>query len=182
MVMFYCDHNAATPLDPTGAMISLEADLLGALEPVKQIVMGNDRWVAAIPPALSPRREIVQSGTAKLLTAPTPKADWGITMFDSQFVESSQRWSLTGVTRNSAGAALGNCLVVVINAESAWLTLPDRIPDKILVINQTVSDGGGNYTILCPKNSPYYQAMAYLPGAPDVAGITVKTLMPVAAG
>jgi hypothetical protein len=169
-------------LDPTGAMLSLEADLLGALEPVKQIVQGNDRWVASIPSVPIPRTEIVQSGNAKLLTAPTPKVDWGIQMFDSYFVESSMRWSLSGVTRNSAGAALGNCTVVVINAESAWLDLPDRIPDRILVVGETISDGGGNYTILCPKNSPYYQAMAYLPGVPDVAGITARTLMPVAAG
>ena len=42
-------------------------------------------------------------------------------------------------------------------------------------IATTVSDGSGNFTLLPPVSGPYY-LVAYLAGAPDVAGTTVNTL------
>jgi hypothetical protein len=72
--------------------------------------------------------------------------------------------SITGVTRDSTGAAIGNCAV---NLYRTW---------DDTMISETTSDGSGNFTILAPSSGPYYM-VAYLPGSPDVAGTTVNTLV-----
>jgi hypothetical protein len=82
------------------------------------------------------------------------------------------RWFLTGVTRDSAGSALGNCRVVAL--ETGRLA-----KDGAPIVGETISDGSGNYSIEVATNVAH-QVIAYLPGAPDVAGISLNTLTPTA--
>jgi len=72
--------------------------------------------------------------------------------------------TLSGVTRDSTGAALPGCTV------DMFVTGTDTF------IATTVSDGSGNFTLLPPASGPYY-LVAYLAGSPDVAGTTVNTLV-----
>lgn len=71
--------------------------------------------------------------------------------------------TITGVTKNSAGTALGNCVVQLFRTKD----------DAILF--ETTSDGSGNYRFTIGEAGPFY-VVAYLAGAPDVAGTTVNTL------
>lgn len=86
----------------------------------------------------------------------------------------SQRWAVSGVTRDNAGAALGNCRVIVMDVGQQFVGGPT-------IVGETVSDGGGNYSVSVPLNTAY-QAIAYRPGSPDVAGATVNTVIPAANG
>ena len=70
---------------------------------------------------------------------------------------------ITGVTRDSSGVALGDCVVQLF-----------RTSDDAIV-TETVSDGSGNYAIFAQGTGPFY-VVAYKAGAPDVAGTTVNTL------
>ena len=76
-------------------------------------------------------------------------------------------FSISGVTKDSSGAPLGGCAVHLF--ESAT--------DAELA--ETVSDGAGNYTFALRTNSGFFYVVAYKPGAPDVAGTTVNTLVAV---
>lgn len=74
-------------------------------------------------------------------------------------------YNITGVTRDSAGAILGNCVVHLF-----------RTTDDV-EIDQVNSDASGNYIFslgVSPQNQQY--AVAYKAGSPDVAGTTVNTL------
>lgn len=73
--------------------------------------------------------------------------------------------TITGVTRDSAGAALGGVTVQLF-----------RTVDDVY-IGETVSDGAGAYSIVSVVSGPFY-IVAYQAGAPDVAGTTVNTLVP----
>ena len=83
---------------------------------------------------------------------------------------STSRWMLTGTTRDSAGAALGACRVIVL--EVGRLAV-----DGAPVVAETVSDGAGSYSVAVPTNTAY-QVLAYKPGAPDVTGATLNTVTP----
>ena len=72
--------------------------------------------------------------------------------------------ALAGITRDSTGAVLG-------------LVQVDLFSSLDLVINRTVSDAAGNFTFSNPGTGPFY-LIAYKPGAPDVAGTSVDTLLP----
>lgn len=74
--------------------------------------------------------------------------------------------TVTGVTKNAAGTALGGCLVAIYATPTN------------AVIETGVSDGSGNYTLSANVSGPYY-VVAYLAGAPDVEGTTVNTLVGV---
>jgi hypothetical protein len=79
---------------------------------------------------------------------------------------SPQTLLISGVTRDSAGAALGGCVVDLFRTAS-----DERV--------QTVtSDGSGNYAFLPVNNGngPYY-IVAYKAGSPDQAGTTVNTVV-----
>jgi hypothetical protein len=77
-------------------------------------------------------------------------------------------YRLVGVTRDSFGVALAGCTLSLF-----------RTIDNVLV-NQAVSDGGGNYLFTnCSPGLAYY-IVAYLAGSPDVAGTTVNTLFAAA--
>jgi hypothetical protein len=76
---------------------------------------------------------------------------------------------ISGVTKDSTGAVLGNCVVRLFDV-STWALLDTQI-----------SDANGNYTFVIPKGLSQqqvttWQGIAYKTGSPDVAGATVNTL------
>lgn len=86
----------------------------------------------------------------------------GATDGDSQIVTTT--YTLTGITRDNAGAVLGNCLVKLFRTGTDEL------------VSQTVSDANGVYTIPASSLLNHY-LVVYKAGAPDVAGTTVNTLV-----
>lgn len=79
---------------------------------------------------------------------------------------STKNETISGVTRDSVGAALGSCIVQLF-----------RTPSDTLVAELT-SDGSGNYRFENPGSGPFY-IVAYKAGAPDVTGATANTLTAV---
>lgn len=71
---------------------------------------------------------------------------------------------VTGVTRDSTGAAVGSCSL------DLYMTGVD------MLAQQTVSNASGNFTFSNPGSGPFY-IVAYKVGAPDLAGTTVNTLI-----
>lgn len=76
---------------------------------------------------------------------------------------------ISGVTKDSQGAALGGCIVHCI----------DRATD--IIADQIVSDANGNFMVTIPKGLNQNQTttwylVAYKPGGTDVAGTTINTL------
>lgn len=74
--------------------------------------------------------------------------------------------TLSGVSKDSTGAALGNCTVMIFRTE-----------DRSLVA-ETISDASGNWSVPMLKGGPFF-AVEYKSGSPDVAGTSVNTLVPV---
>jgi hypothetical protein len=71
---------------------------------------------------------------------------------------------ISGVTRDAAGAPLGNCVVKLF-----------RTPSDILAA-ATMSDASGNWSIDNPGSGPFY-TVEYKAGVPDVAGTSLNTLV-----
>lgn len=75
-------------------------------------------------------------------------------------------YKLTGVTRDSTGAALAACTVYAYRGSDGTL------------VAQTISDGSGNYTLVMPTNANFF-IVAFKAGAPDVFGASDNNLVPV---
>lgn len=73
------------------------------------------------------------------------------------------RYPITGITRDSTGAALGNCTVEALETGTD------------LKIAMTVSNANGLYSLDVEGDRSYY-LVAYKAGSPDVSGTTVNTL------
>jgi len=71
--------------------------------------------------------------------------------------------TLSGITRDSGGNALGGCALNVYEGQTGTYR------------TSTNSDAEGKYTVGVPLLIPL-QIVAYLPGSPDVGGVTVNTL------
>lgn len=71
---------------------------------------------------------------------------------------------ISGVTRDSTGAALGGVSLVLFRADTEQL------------VERMTSDGSGNYASSPVGLGILYQVDAYKPGSPDVAGTTLNTL------
>jgi hypothetical protein len=72
-------------------------------------------------------------------------------------------WKLSGITKDSGGSVLGNCVV----------TLDQTSTD--LPLAKTTSDANGNFSFMISPAVVCY-LNAYKVGSPDVAGTTVNTL------
>jgi hypothetical protein len=77
-------------------------------------------------------------------------------------------FGLSGVTRDSSGAALAGCIVRLFRTSA--------FDEKLA---ETVSDASGNYTFKLADNSGTFWLAVYKPGAPDVAGTSVRNLVAV---
>lgn len=73
-------------------------------------------------------------------------------------------FAITGRTRDSTGAALASCSLVLFRTAD----------NSVAAIG--VSDASGNYVLGASSAIPHY-VEAYKAGAPDVAGTTVNTLV-----
>jgi len=169
--------NSVFQVDKAGFMLSLyDAKTIGAPEAFAQFTLPEPETMGN-PVVNIPRGAVYRSGLAKRITLPVLPDSFGRkTMIDS-FVESSGRWVVAGVTRDGAGAALGSCRVVLMEAGLIVLD-PARLNNPI--VGDATSDGSGNYSIAVGKPVPH-QAIAYLAGSPDVAGVTVNTVIPTEA-
>jgi hypothetical protein len=76
---------------------------------------------------------------------------------------SDRAYTISGVTRDSTGAALASCTVELFDTRSDT------------VVQRAVSDGSGAYSFGVSGGGSYY-VVAYRAGAPDLAGTTVNTL------
>lgn len=74
-------------------------------------------------------------------------------------------YSISGVTRDSAGAALGNCTVHLIGSTND------------AIYEQKVSDASGAFEFRSASPKQNFYLVAYKPGSPDVAGTTINTLI-----
>ena len=72
---------------------------------------------------------------------------------------------ITGITRDSVGAALGNCVVHLFQAGTD------------IEVAETTSDGSGNFSFSIGNNAGFFYIVAYKAGAPDLSGTTVNTLI-----
>lgn len=98
---------------------------------------------------------------------------WSRECMINNFIQDSTLWKLNGVTRDNTGAPLGNCEVVAFETGQLFV-------GGAPVEGRTISDGSGNYTIPVGRVT-HYEVIAYLAGSPDRAGISLRTLTPVAA-
>lgn len=77
-----------------------------------------------------------------------------------------RNYTISGVTKDSGGTALGNCAVKLFNSATNALE------------QQTTSDASGNYSFQASKTAAWF-VVAYKAGSPDVAGTTVNTVSAV---
>ena len=77
------------------------------------------------------------------------------------------QFSISGVTRDGAGAALGNCLVHLFQTSFD------------IEVAETVSDGSGAFSFSIGNNAGFFYIVAYKAGSPDVSGTTLNTLVAV---
>lgn len=92
-----------------------------------------------------------------------------------RFDQASVLFAISGVTKDSAGSPLGGCRVI------AFETGRMEVGEGESMAGETISDGSGNYSIPVALNT-HHQLTAYLPGSPDVAGITRNDVTPSAVG
>jgi hypothetical protein len=153
---------------PTGTMIPGSEPAPSTVEP--------GLVVDYMTPVNQPRTEILNSGLAKYAVAPVPSVDFGRRLTLDTFRESAVRWFVTGVTKDSTGAALGTCRVVLMQSNKIAVNT-DQFANPVEA--ETTSDASGNYSIQVSNSEPV-QLIAYKAGGPDVAGVTVNTVAPVA--
>ena len=79
-------------------------------------------------------------------------------------IDTDQDTRITGVTRDSSGNPLANCLYALL-----------RTGDNSVAALGT-SDANGNFVIYASSQFTHY-IVAYKAGSPDVAGTTVNTLV-----
>lgn len=77
---------------------------------------------------------------------------------------------IAGITKNSSGAPLAGCTVKI------YATATDTVRSDVTGAGVQVSDANGAYSFEMNDATTSY-CRAYLPGAPDVAGTTVNTLV-----
>jgi hypothetical protein len=143
------------------------------------VVVAGEQTYPPMAPDAAPPREVLRSpfagsmvGSNAQISTPCGALyplDIGNHLMTA-FAQSSARWTLTGVTRDSTGAALGSCRVVV--SETARIAV-----GQTPIVVETISDGSGNYSVAVPLNT-LYQVVAYKTGSPDVAGVSLQTLTP----
>jgi hypothetical protein len=148
------------------------APLLGPILPGTMIqadgVLGPETLDGPIPPQMS----------LPFDRAARPQANAGIMTSDG-FVpiyanecnamfcprQSDRTFRLTGVTRDSSNAALGNCIVRVFDGSNLFL-------------GQTTSDGSGNYSFDLPNNSGPFYVVAWDAATGLITGASPRTLSP----
>jgi hypothetical protein len=151
-------------------------DPIGAPEAIASFML-DTHAVEVEPPLTLPRGAIWRSGLAKWHTSVNLPPDFGV--HDQEgFVESTMRWFVAGVTRDSASAPLASCTVTLMRSDQVNIS-QDVFGNPVEQV--TVSDGAGAYEFQVPTNVPH-QLTGYKVGAPDVAGITRNDVIPTERG
>lgn len=83
-------------------------------------------------------------------------------------------YAFTGVTRDVYGSPLGGCTVKLFKST---FVPANGIPADTLM-NSTVSDASGNYTVITPYYPDPHYLVVYRIGSPDTFGTTANTLTP----
>ena len=105
----------------------------------------------------------------KKFGAPRPNFAGALTVGSKPFRSKnfgSYNNTISGVTKDSAGSVLGNCVVQLF-----------RTSDDGIVYEST-SDANGVFKFYNASGGPFY-IVAYKAGSPDVAGTTVNTLVAI---
>jgi hypothetical protein len=74
--------------------------------------------------------------------------------------------TITGVSRDNSGAALGSCVVELLQSGGD------------ILVQSTISDASGNFTFINPGSGPFL-IRAYKDGAPNLAGVSDRNLIAV---
>lgn len=160
--------------DPTDLVIQGEQLRAPAVAPAVVLVAGEQQTGMMANDIVQASQFLLHSNNAAIATP--AGALIKVTPMEcliARFVQSTTRWLLSGVTYDLASAPLAGCRVVVFETGRIAQT-------GCPVVAETISDGSGNYSVEVPLNTAY-QAIAYLPGSPDVAGITRNDIVPIAA-
>ena len=163
----------------TANLSSIDSDIITSYQPLNIIVAGEQNMLSMVGSYPTPNVEVLQSQEQlsqirnnALISTPTGALIFiqiGMHIMDT-FVESDQRFQITGTTKTSAGAPLANCRVILFETS--------RLADTSMpIVEEIVSDENGNYTLIVPNNGNF-QLIAYKPGSPDVAGITRSDVQP----
>ena len=125
----------------------------------------------SLDPGLAPRSAVNLRNLANGYVAPTETARVNPALKLIEVTDSTKSYNrvlgaqnnrIVGISLNSAGAALGNCVVKVF-----------RTADDALVAS-TMSDGSGNWVAYPNQVGPYY-FVEYKTGSPDVFGTSPNT-------
>lgn len=173
--------NQIIPQDLVGVYNEMYDNILGILDfPPTYIIPGNSGsgdLGNIFPVNPFPAAEYTISGSLKSLAmnivfSPT----YGNIMMTNLYTDTTQRFMITGVTRDNGGNPLGNCLIYIMDVTRMY---PNAAAGANPIIAIGTSDNSGNYSIQVIGNGIPYQVIGYLPGNPDVGGITIDTITPV---
>jgi hypothetical protein len=89
---------------------------------------------------------------------------------------SNIRFTVSGITRDGSGVALGGCSVEALRVDK----MHPAVRQENALVAETVSDGSGNFSLDVPANVAY-MLIGYKVGSPDVAGVTVNVVQVVEA-
>ena len=96
-------------------------------------------------------------------------------MITNVYTESNQIFIVRGLTRDNNGSPLGNCQIFVLDV-SRMVVNPAINSNPVIATG--MSDNNGNYSLQVSGNVNY-QIIGYLPGSPDVGGITIDSILPI---
>lgn len=160
------------PTDSNGEM-GMSWQLPSLPAPDFDRVLSNDNTLAQPVPIASPRREVKDSGSLKILTNANMPEDFGRVIFQLYPAPVSyQVFTLSGVTYNGLGVPEGNARVILY--QSGWRYV--QTGEKIIA--ETISNGSGNFSFLVRNID--YQLTGYKVGTPDLGGITRQDVVPTA--
>lgn len=149
---------------------SIGPEIIGPSEASNSFVVSADDPLDDTEKIQLPRRALVMSGnlSARRVFPRMPASFYGKLTAEPFFTESTSKWIISGQTLDKDGVALPNCTVYLLRTDRLVLSV-DAFANPIIDIE--VSDASGNYSfqVATPVD---YQVIAYLPGSPDVAGVT----------
>lgn len=82
----------------------------------------------------------------------------------NQAYQARATYTITGITREGNGNALGNFYVYLYQK------------DTMAFVAQTISDGSGNYSFTVPNNSTEYFVVIHREDVVSLAGVTLRNL------
>ena len=85
----------------------------------------------------------------------------------------SGHFRIEGITKDATGAPLAGVTVMAIRTDA---DVAKSRPANVQEGTIGISDADGNYQVMVPTTDNY-QVRAYLAGSPDVAGVSVNTLV-----